>query len=322
MRMDVVRILNERFECASCHVTGRWTSAARPSMRQNSEIHHLACAQCGERIVVKVNRGQGPADDGRAQARREYETLCALQNMYPQDDRFGTLVPLGHLEAEGRGIMVTRLFRGVDLAHYSRKLALQDVQETFRSAGTWLRTLHQIERDGTSEQALGVADRLDYLERTYGNVLNADPAIQEASGVLARTGHRLDALTLPAVRIHGDFKPENLLCDGVRLVGLDIHLTSVGAAVYDVAPFLNHVWFACHRPWSRSAKQRQELAYAGFLSGYGDVGDMRVLSWVQLYFALCHLGGYRKRGTLASRYANWKVWPLVRSLAGSLENTT
>ncbi|MGH8145744.1 MAG: phosphotransferase family protein [Rhodanobacteraceae bacterium] len=272
--------------------------------------------------MVKVNRGQGPADDGRAQAAREYETLCALQGMFPQNDRFGTLVPLGHLEGEGRGIMVTRLFHGMDLARYSRKLALEDVQETFRSAGVWLRTLHQIGRDGAPVQTLGVADRLDYLERTYGSVLHPDPAIQKACGVLERAGHRIKALAVPAVRIHGDFKPENLLCDGIRFVGLDIHLTSVGAAVYDVAPFLNHVWFAYHRIWSPGAKQHHELACAGFLSGYGDVGDARALPWAQLYFALCHLGGYRRRGTLTSRYANWKVWPLVHSLAGKLEDAT
>jgi aminoglycoside phosphotransferase (APT) family kinase protein len=295
-------------------------NVGKPSIRLNSEIHHLACARCGDRIVVKVNRGHGPADDGRAQAQREYKTLDALQSTFPQDGRFGTLVPLGYLEADERGIMITRLFRGTDLARYSRKLALEDVQRTFRSAGAWLRALHEVGRNGALAQTLDIADRLDYLQRTYGSVLHADPAIQDAWGVLERAGHRLETLAVPAVRIHGDFKPENLLCDGVRFVGLDIHLTSVGAAVYDVAPFLNHVWFACHRLWSPRAEQRYELACTGFLSGYGGVGDARVLSWVQLYFALCHLGGYRRRGALASHYANWKVWPLVHSLAGILGN--
>lgn len=318
-RMDVVRILNERFECTSCHALGRWARAARPSRRQNSDIHHLACASCGERIVAKLNRGQGPADDGRAQAVREYETLRALQGMFPQDGRFGTLVPLGQFEAEGRGIMVTRLFRGVDLARYSRKLALEEVQETFRSAGAWLRMLHQVGRNGAPAQTLGIADKLDYLERTHGSALRADPAVQEARGVLERIGSHLEMLAVPAVCIHGDFKPENLLYDGTRFVGLDIHLANVGAAVYDVAPFLNHVWFACNGAWSPRARQRHELACTGFLSGYGDLGDARVLRWVQLYFALCYLGGYRQRGALASRYASWKVWPLVRSLAGSLD---
>lgn len=321
MRMDVVGILNQRFECASCRAAGRWASAGKRSKRQNSDIHHLACMQCSERIVVKVNRVFGSVDDGRARAKREYETLSTLQGVFPQDGRFGTLVPLGHLEAEGHGIMITRLFHGEDVAHYSRKLPLNGVQETFRSAGTWLRTLHQSARGGVSMQTLGVADKLDYLERTYGDVLHADPAVRRTCEVLEHSGRRIEALAVPAVRIHGDFKPENLLCDGGRLVGLDIHLTSVGAAAYDVAPFLNHVWFAYHRLGISRATQRYERACAGFLSGYGDEGDAHALAWVRLYFALCHIGGYRRRGALAARYANWKVWPLVRSLAGKLDKS-
>lgn len=123
------------------------------------------------------------------------------------------------------------------------------------------------------------------------------------------------------VRIHGDFKPQNMLYDGTRCTGLDTHWMSVGAPLYDLAPFLNHLWLAGVGRRGSPAGSRYLLAEEAFLRGYGTAVSMRALRWVQLYFALCYLGGYRQRGRLGVAYASWRIWPLVKRLEGQLRET-
>ncbi len=319
--MDISQVLGGRFNCTRCHAAGKWFRIARPASRQNSIVHRLQCAQCGDQIVAKVSRGGGlhnDGDDAATHSRREYETLCALQPLFPPDRQYGTLEPLGYLDFVGSGIVITRLFHGEDLIQYMRKLDAASLAKTCRAAGGWLRTLHESVDSGVQGRGLGVSDKLRYLADSYGATLRGNLKMWAAYQRLEQEGSRLDMSVFSSVKLHGDFKPENMLCDGSRYVGLDVQWRTAGPAVYDIAPFLNHLWLAGRR-FGSLENQHYQQAETNFLAGYGYVGDMRVLRWAQLYFAMCQLGGYRKRGRLAASYAGWKVWPLVRQLAGQLE---
>lgn len=268
--------------------------------------------------MAKVSRRDDPHNDARAEVRREYETLCTLQRVFPQDEHFGTLVSLGYLEASGRGIMITRHCRGDDLARHLRSLDEAGAQEACRAAGIWLRRLHESDATDVPTRGLDVADKLHYLAATYGAVLHRDRETRTACRYLEQAGSRIDAGRGRDVRQHGDFKPQNMLCDGTRYIGLDIHWRSTGSAVYDLAPFLNHLWLA-GRPLGgllpdRRYRQRESM----FLAGYGYEDGAQALRWAQLYFALCHLGAYRRKGRLAASYAGWRIEPLVRELVGQL----
>ena len=321
MEADVVRLLNARLDCTRCRASGSWVRSARPLRRQNSVIHRMRCVCCSERIVAKVGRGAGLRDDALAQSRREYEVLCTLQRGFPQDERYGTLVPLDYLEFAGSGIVITRYFSGGDLASRLRSLDAPGRQEACRSAGTWLRKLHESGDSGMQRGALGVADKLDYLASTYGDVLDADAKTRRARELLAQKVASAEVVAVRSVRLHGDFKPENMLCDGTKYVGLDIHWRNVGAAVYDLAPFLNHLRLAGRATGRAHADRLCELAEAEFMAGYGDSVPVCALRWAQLYFALCYLGGYRAHGRLTAIYAHLRVRPLVLDLARRLQET-
>ena len=290
----------------------------RPLLRQNSSIQRLRCARCQEQIVAKVSRRDDLRNDARAEARREYETLCTLQRVFPQDEHFGTLVSLGYLESSGRGIMITRHFCGDDLAHHLRSLGEPGAQDACHAAGVWLRKLHESGDPGVQTRMLGVADKLDYLAVTYGAVLRRDRETWTAYRCLEQAGSRIDARAFRVVRQHGDFKPQNMLCDGTRYIGLDIHWQSIGSAVYDLAPFLNHLWLVSRTLGglltNRHYRQRESMFLAGY--GYGD--DAQAVYWAQLYFALCYLGAYRQKGRLAASYARWRIGSLVRELERQL----
>jgi aminoglycoside phosphotransferase (APT) family kinase protein len=318
IKTNIVDVLSDRINCARCHVSNRWIPLRRPEVRQYSSIHRLRCANCEEEIVAKVVGGRFSSRAALVHARKEYEALCALQSAFPQDAQFGTLVPLGHFEYEGRGIVVTRLAPGHDLMRYVRRLDARQTQAVFHSAGAWLKKLHASDLQDRNTQ-LGVADKISTLHDRYRAVLQGDPKTLAACDLFDREACRVDAIAVAAVRQHGDFKPGNILFDGTRYIGLDIHWGCVGAAVYDLAPFLNHLWFDFGPMTSSHRSRLHVVSEAAFLSGYGGAIDMRALRWAQLYFALCYMGGYRKRGPLAAIYAKWKIWPLIRKLMTQFE---
>lgn len=313
MKWDITQVLNGQLGCAHCQALQSWIPTARAAQRQYSSIHRLRCADCGQQIVAKVVGGRYSSGYARVHARKEYEALCTLQSAFPQDERYGTLVPLGHLEWDGHGIVVTRLAPGQDLVHYLRTLDEISAKAACLSSGIWLKKLHESDVH-EQRQCLGAEDKISFLADTYGAHLHADPTTEEAYELFAQNGQHLDAEPVFAVRQHGDFKPENLLCDGTRYIGLDIRWRSIGAAVYDLAPFLNHLWLDGPVLTGSRLRRLYEPLESAFLSGYGDVGALRVLRWAQLYFALCYMGKYRQRGRLGHWFANWKVRPLVRRL--------
>jgi Ser/Thr protein kinase RdoA (MazF antagonist) len=237
--------------------------------------------------------------------------------VFPQDEHFGTLVALGYLEASGRGVLITRHFHGADLSRHLRLLDEAGVQDACHAAGRWLRKLHG--SDASCEQATGMgwADKLDYLTVTYGESLRRDREALAACQCLAEVGPRLGTRKSRPVRLHGDFKPQNMLCDGTRYIGLDIQWRSLGPAIYDLAPFLNHLWLDGHTfgtPNDHSYPARE----SAFLAGYGCEDNVCAVHWAQLYFALCYLGRYRRQGYLTAAYARWRIGPLVRKLVTQL----
>lgn len=315
--MNITQLLNGRFDCPRCHDSHGWIRTARAVVRQYSSIHRMRCRHCGEQVVAKVVGGRYSSEEARKHARKEYEALRTLQATFPQDERYGTLVPLAHLEDAAHAIIITRLAAGDELARYIRQVDTAGLQAACSSAGVWLNKLHKSDLQDRKKY-LGTAEKVSYLSEKYGTALCRDRKTGSAFNLLAEVGSGIDVAPVVAVRQHGDFKPENMLCDGTRYIGLDIRWQSVGAVVYDLAPFLNHLWLA-GRGTGRHKRHLYDLAESAFLGGYGQIGKIQVLRWTQLYFALCYMGEYRQRGRLATSYANWKVAPLVGRLATQLE---
>lgn len=318
-KFDVIPALNTNLSCSCCHSSGNWAVTARPMARQNSVIHQIRCRQCGDRIVAKVGGGTRQRDNDRLQLQIEYATLRNLRSAFPEGENVGILRPLGYIEVAGRGILVTHWFSGTDLAHYARRSEARALERPFRLAGTWLFKLHNADHEDRPFRPMGVTEKIEALSLTYGEVLRAQPKAWKAYELFTNVGRSLEGLAVRPVRIHGDFKPQNVLYGGARCVGLDIHWQVVGAAVYDFAPFLNHLWLAGAGRKGLNANMRYLQAEAALLAGYGEaVPATRTLRWAQLYFALCHLGGYRQRGGLSSIYANWRIWPLIKWLESQL----
>lgn len=320
MNPNLAGLLNQRFECPACHSSLRWSGSTRAQVRLGSTIQGFQCRHCSEEIVVKVPRAVLASESGELLARDEYQALCDLQTAFPQDDRFGTLVPLGYLEEDGQCAIITRKFHGVDMLRYASRRSANQTKTLFRDAGVLLRKLHDCCPRGYEAKLLGVCEKVDFLTQTHGAELRRDAAMQRICGQFKEEAERLSALSLRATWGHGDFKPENILCGGHKYIILDTRLGNYGAFVYDLASFLNHLLIASRSSGIRAIHLRYDQAKEEFLAGYGGLNheERGSLRWAQLYFMLCSWGRYRQRSPLAAIYANWKRRPLVQELAAQL----
>jgi len=314
---DIATSLNQDFRCPNCKTRANWRSAGSAAVRANSTLYRFRCQRCGERVVVKL-APLGTCDArGLHDLEKEFQTLRKLQEIFPPDGTQGALAAESFLEINDHAAMVTRLFRGKDLICYARSADLEELGRMFHSAGALLRSLHDGCPDGYQTRKLDVGPKLTYLEDTYGRIL-----LQNSKTRMAFTRLRAsaDAVGLPPLRVswtHGDFKPENVLYDGRRIILLDTRLDIRGAVVYDLASFLNHVQIAACSSRSGPLRTNNQLIEAAFLSGYGELGaaEITALRWAQLYFMLCYFGAHRKRGFPSSVYANWRLAPLAKLLA-------
>lgn len=308
--------INSHFRCPSCAATRHWHRLDRAHTRENSAIGFFVCRQCDEQIVVKLPLIPGTSLADKSQAAREYRTLQELALRFPQSEEYGTLVPLGHLDS---GMIVTRRFRGHNLKRQGVTSLGKVTTQSLYAAGRWLRLLHDACPRGYMDLAPDTERKLGYLEETYANALRRDHA---ASAVYARLTDRAAMVRATPLRgswSHGDYKPENVLYDGRKCVGMDTQLEHYSVFAYDLASFLNHLLMVGPNPAGHGhhvhARAREQV-----LAGYGDISaaDQRAIVWAQLYFMLCYWGRYQMRRDPSSMYNRWRTLPLLRMLSSQL----
>lgn len=306
--------------CPECHRHTTWSTTSKARSRQNSVIHWLQCTNCHQGIVAKLPLLPGSSLGDARRAELEYQTLLQLQALFPQSDGYGTLCPVACLDESG--ILVTRRFGGHNLTRRLRQSHQSLVPECCRQAGIWLRMLHDACPRGYDKQPLGVDDRVIYLQSTYGSPLSREPVARTAYETLIEAGNALKGSIFRATWGHGDFKPENLLFDGRKYVGIDTLLECRSAVMYDLASFLNHLLLAGrtmrHRYLRKSVGQIEEQ----FFSGYGNLDreDLHAIRWLQLYFMLCYWARSQGRDRLRAMYGSWQILPLLREAEAGLRH--
>lgn len=261
-----------------------------------------------------MNRAHEATPGANDALRREYATLCELQTLFDGDPTYGIVTPLGLLAADGHTTMVMQWFAGAPVWRYARECADQELGAAFRHAGRWLRMFHEDARYRDPACRLDAGGHIDYLRTTYGDALQRRRSTRDALDLLLQGSARAGTCVAPGVGIHGDFKPDNLLCDGKRYVGLDVQPRMRRIALYDLATFANHLWLHGLGGYGRFADARHTLAEAAFLEGYGDVRDDFALRWLQLYFALCQAGSYSRRGLWGAAFARFKIVPQIQRI--------
>jgi len=106
-------------------------------------------------------------------------------------------------------------------------------------AGTWLRHFHRAHPLGNG--SLDVAEKLRHLSEYDGSALAQESVFAQGVAELRRSAAAAASINLERSWIHGDFKTDNLIVSGQRIVGIDVQSRYENTVAYDLAPFINHL---------------------------------------------------------------------------------
>ncbi|WP_172419075.1 phosphotransferase [Candidatus Nitrosoglobus terrae] len=287
-------------------------------MRDNSVINYLICSHCRKEVIIKVPFKEKLLEYDISQGLNEYLIQRKLETKYPQSHQFGTIIPFGYMDKYGAIIM--ERIRGDDLKTYLLKSNHHLHTKALGCAGAWLRYLHNSCPRGYENQHIDVEARIQYLDYTYGNPLRRNKTAYSAFSYLKKESAKIKTISIPATWGHGDYKPENIIYDGVKYIGLDIQLKDYSVFVYDLASFLNHLIIMGQGIRYRRMKSCYSQLEKGFLEGYGNIGqaDKYLLHWIQLYFMLCYWGRYQLQNRFFAAYANGYILPTLTDLQAKI----
>jgi aminoglycoside phosphotransferase (APT) family kinase protein len=316
----VADTLNQRVDCPECGSRAPWESAGRANSRENATLYRFRCSCCQEQIFAKVRHLSSEPDPDNRELEMEHRALLAMEAIFPAHGSYGALTPIDYIRFDGCEVLVTRRFAGDDLHRCARRTSASELPKMFLSAGVLLRKLHDASPDATSFRSLDAERKLRHLSQSYGEQLLATPIMFDAFMQLRGDASRIARTKVAWAWAHGDFKPENVLYDGRKIVVFDTKLSTRGACVYDIASFLNHVRLSGRTLGGCKVARHYRQIEAEFLAGYGvmNSAQIAVLRWAQLYFMLCYYGRYARRGKVAELYARYLIGPLVQDLAKKL----
>lgn len=307
---------------SSCTVAG-------PLRRQeNSWLFKAELGAGTPGLALKVCLDPVQARPCAVTAARELEALSRIYGHFVGNSRLG--VPRPYSMLVDRGILVTEWIDGVQLSErltgrakpfYAMKSA-----ELVALAGSWLRFFHRFAPAKPGRLASdAILTSLHEVLATASPVIRQDLLVQEAVELLEATAKRIDRRVYPRASLHGDFKADNLIVSGDRLVGFDISLQHENVVLRDLAPFLNHLeLIALHPRGLRLVSGVRNLSRA-FLRGYFE-GEKTLpaeaVAWVRLNSVLVVWIERRLRpySRLKGWYSDWCFRRLTRFLCRELRN--
>lgn len=154
-------------------------------------------------------------------------------------------------------------------------------------AGDWLRHFHGANRLG--EGTLDIEEKLRYLCEYDDCALIRHVVFAEGVAELRRSARDAALVRLERSWIHGDFKTDNLIVSGERIVGIDVDIRHENAVVYDLAPFINHIDLELYHPALLRLAWDRTRFISAFVDAYCADRSCDIwlpLSWVRLYLML------------------------------------
>ena len=238
--------------------------------RDYSRLFYAECAALPSAAAIKwCLRPRTLSPDGDA-ATLEFESLRRVANAMEADGHY--TVPRAYFMERERALLAIEWIGGVTMtaAIASWRSRAFDAHGLMVQAGTWLRHFHRAHP--LHSGFLDIEDRLRNLSEYDGCPLARMRVFGEGVAELRRSAVAAASVKLERSWIHGDFKMDNLIVSGERIVGIDVQIRYENTVVYDLAPFINHFELAFYHPslW-RLGPGRAQLA-AAFLGGYHAAG--------------------------------------------------
>jgi hypothetical protein len=283
----------------------------------------------------RVFQGKGPAyptpvaiklclDPASGQASGElagayFRALSCVHKSMHGHPMFGSARPYALFE--DLGVVIAEWVNGPTLSRVITASAPMNARLAARKAGAWLARLHLSTEP--FYRPLHVQEMLRQLDvaMTGHRPPPSASIVGGALDALHQTAHSVTGAPVLWTRVHGDFKPDNMLLSDNKLIGIDIDLRWPGPGLLDAAQFLNHLALLFRTPRGVRQLASGGQISAAFRRGYEEDGGVQLghaqLAWVRLHNAVRL---FLKHHSWSPRPVGWITgWSLRQLIAHSTD---
>jgi hypothetical protein len=268
---------------------GRGVSALRVTgpvaSRPWSRVFHGRGSAYPTPVAIKLCLDPVTGQPSAEEARAYFHALRSVHHSMSGDPLFASTEPYALFE--DLGVVVAEWVHGPTLSRLITGSPAMDARLAARKAGAWLARLH-----GSAEPSFRPLDTSELLAQ-LDTALAAQqrppsgPALGRAVDALHQTARSVSETPVVWTRVHGDFKPDNMLVSGGKLTGIDIDLRYPGPGLLDAAQFLNHLALLFRTPRGIRRRSGGDQIGASFCRGYEQDGGLPLgypqLAWVRLH---------------------------------------
>jgi aminoglycoside phosphotransferase (APT) family kinase protein len=277
--------LNSSPDAARLSARNRWIVEGPLPSSTTSDTYRAACPGAPTLFLKRPGPGADPAS-------AQHEVLVEARERLLADTR--VRVPAAYPFLLERGFLVTEWIEGPAVSHLLRGLTTRprSLVRVLEQAGAWLRGFH---RQPTETHTFINADRL--IDQTRAAITEltgwrAAPAVyRKHLALLERVSPIVEEIPVKVGKLHGDYKPANVIISNGEAIAIDISASFAGDVVNDLVQFLFHLDLELFEPrgfrllpWGRTLE-------AAFLRGYDPeevVVPHLVVAWCRLQRALGH----------------------------------
>jgi hypothetical protein len=280
---EIERLLDTRVPATDA-AAGARSRVEGPMVRgERSAIYRATCPGFQHPLFIKR-----PFETGRT-ARSQYDALDLARHRLRGQQ--GLLVPDAYPYLLDDGLIMMDWFAAATVGQLLNRptLPVSRIVAAIERTGEWLRAFHG---DGPQEFArLQVDQLLGHTVELAGDRRAAGDAarFRDLLQLLVRTAPQVRELSVPASYSHGDFKPDNVLIDGRRVIAIDIARVFKAPVVYDLAHFLVHLDLHLLHPAGWRFLLLRRRLHTAFLRGYRlslTRSQAMALSWLALQRSL------------------------------------
>lgn len=285
---DGIRELLTRTLIAGNDESDRQCIVKGPLVSQDkSRIFYAECLNYTTPVAVKCCLKAGTVMADPVDAGQQFHGLQRVFEKMAGGGEFSVPIPYQLFEREG--IYVTEWIPGKNLTDelFSRSCTREHALDLMTRAAHWLRCFHAAHR--LSSGCLDVEEKLEAVAELEKNNAPTARAFHRGIDALRSAASAAGKSKLERSWVHGDFKADNLIVSGARVVGIDVYVRHENTVIHDLAPFMNHIDLSYFGPRSwRSPVGSGDLRDAFLRSYLGAASGVLALPlvWLRLYMML------------------------------------
>ena len=240
-------------------------------------------------LAVKLCISHRTGQPNPADATEQFQALQTIAPLMLKDAPYAVPQPF-KLDAPN-GLVAIEWIDGRTLTSCIKdfRFPVDDLLALVERAGIWLRHFHATGR----EIAASLDAKKQFSEFAASlatSSLRADRVFTRAYDQVERGVNSIATQEFSQARLHGDFKTDNLMLSGDRMIGMDIQARHKNLVLWDIVPFLNRLGLFFYSPHGLRLLRRRKEIEQRFLTGYFARGlgaqETAAIAWLRLLILL------------------------------------